>query len=96
MGLFSKLGGGDVSLSPQGALLVAALTMVGADGDIDDDELAIIRRLDGAGNTRDWESALKVWKSKSYNECIDIVAGILNSEQQLATMAHLIDIAMAC
>lgn len=96
MGLFSKLGGGrEISLTPQGGLLLAAITMTAADGDIDDDELAIIRRLDGSGKTDAWDSALKTWKIKSVEECISLAAASMDSEQQLTAIANLIDIAMA-
>ncbi len=96
MGLFDKLGASkEISLTPQGGLLLAAITMVAIDGDVDDDELAIIRRLDGSGKTTDWESALKVWKSKKIEECIYMAAHSMNTEQQHTAIANLIDIAMA-
>lgn len=96
MGLFGKLGGGrDITLSPQGGLLLAAITMVAIDGDVDDDELAIIRRLDGSGQTADWEDAVKAWKIKSIDECVELAASSLNQKQRLIAIANLIDIAMA-
>ena len=96
MGLFSKLGGGDeIALTPQGGLLLAAISMTAIDGNVDDDELAIIRRLDGSGSTADWEAAVKVWKTNSIDECIKLAAKSMNSDQQLIAMANLIDIAMA-
>ena len=96
MGLFGKLSGSqEITLTPQSGLLVAALTMVGIDGDIDDDEVAIIRRLDGRKSTPDWEVALKAWKMKSAEECVELVANTLNEKQQLITIANLVDIAMA-
>jgi uncharacterized tellurite resistance protein B-like protein len=96
MGLFDKLGGNkEISLTPQAGLLLSAITMVAIDGDVDDDELAIIRRLDGSGKTDAWDSAVKVWKMKSVEECIPLAAGSMNSEQRLVTIANLIDIAMA-
>lgn len=96
MGLFSKLGGGgEISLTPQGGLLLAAITMTSIDGDIDDDEIAIIRRLDGSGRTDAWESAVKAWKTKTVEECITLAAASMNGEQQLIAIANLIDIAMA-
>lgn len=96
MSLFGKLGGAkEVSLEPLGALLLAAITMTAADGDIEDDEVAIIRRLDQGEESRQWNEAIKVWKDKTFDECIDIVTRSLNSEQKLSTMANLIDIAMA-
>lgn len=95
MGIFSKLGDNDISLTPQAGLLLAAISMTAIDGDIDDDEIAIIRRLDGSDRTDDWDSAIKVWKIKSIDECILIVANSMNTQQQLVAMANLIDIAMA-
>ncbi len=96
MGLFDKLGGGrEISLTPQAGLLLSAITMVAIDGDVDDDELAIIRRLDGSGRTDAWDSAVRAWKMKSVEECIPLAANSMNSEQRLSAMANLIDIAMA-
>lgn len=69
--------------------------MTAIDGDIDDDEIAIIRRLDGNRQTDAWEAAVKAWKMKSIDECISLAAESMNSEQQLVTIANLIDIAMA-
>ena len=96
MGLFDRLTGHkDIELTPQAGLLVAAISMVAIDGDVDDDELAIIRRLDGSGSTEAWESAVKTFKTKSVNECITLSAGAMNSDQRLVAIANLIDIAMA-
>lgn len=96
MGLFDKLGGKkEISLTPQAGLLLSAITMAAIDGDADDDELAVIRRLDGSGRTDAWDSAVKAWKMKSLEECIQLAAGSMNSEQRLVAIANLIDIAMA-
>ena len=97
MGLFDKLGGGkDIELSSQGALLLSALTMIGIDGDVDDNEIAIIQRMDrGNPIDTDFNNALKIWKTKSIIDCINIVADILDKQEQITAMANLIDIAMA-
>jgi len=96
MGLFDKLGGNKkISLTPQAGLLLSAITMAAIDGDADDDELAVIRRLDGSGRTDAWDSAVKAWKMKSLEECIPLAAGSMNSEQRLVAITNLIDIAMA-
>ncbi len=97
MGLFDKLGGGgEIKLSSQGALLLSALTMIGIDGDIDDDEVAIIQRMDRGNRTSDdWDSAIKAWRKKSISECVDIVTNTLDKQQQITVMANLVDIAMA-
>jgi len=96
MGLFDKLGGNkELSLTPQAGMLLSAITMATIDGDSDDDELAVIRRLDGSGRTDAWDSAVKAWKMKSLEECIALAAGSMNSEQRIVAIANLIDIAMA-
>ena len=97
MGLFDKLGGSkEVELSTQAGLLLSAMTMIGADGEIDDDEVAILQRMDRGNSTADdWNHAHKIWKKKSYVDCIALVAGVLDVEQQKVVLANLIDIAMA-
>jgi uncharacterized tellurite resistance protein B-like protein len=96
MGLFDKLTGQrEIALTPQGGLLLAAITMVGADGHVDDDELAVIRRLDGSGATIAWDAAVKTYRLKSVRECIGLATSAMNREQRLVTMANLVDIAMA-
>ncbi len=96
MGLFDKLiGNTEISLNPQAGLLLSAITMVAIDGDVDDDELAIIRRLDGSRSTDAWEAALKTWKRKTTSECIILASESMNDKQRMVAIANLIDIAMA-
>ena len=96
MGLFGKLGGGgEITLTPQGGLLLAAITMVAIDGAVDDDELAIIQRLDRGGRRSDFDTAFKAWKIKSIEECVMLAADSMNERQRLIAIANLIDIAMA-
>ena len=96
MGLFDKLSGHkEISLSPQAGLLLAAITMVAIHGDVDEDELAVIRRLDGSGTTEALESALKTYRAKSIKECVDLAAAAMSPDQRLVAVANLIDIAMA-
>jgi uncharacterized membrane protein YebE (DUF533 family) len=96
MGLFNKLGGGgEIALTPQGGLLLAAIVMTAIDGDIDDNEIAIIQRLDCSGSSTDWDAAVKAWKTNSIDNCVKLASTTMNSEQQLIAMANLIDIAMA-
>lgn len=96
MGLFDRLAGSkEEPLSPQAGLLLSAITMVAADGDVDDEELAVIRRLDGGKTTDAWEAAVKTWKGRSIEECISLAAHAMNQGQRLVAMANLIDIAMA-
>ena len=96
MGLFDRLRGKqELNLQPRAGLLLAALTMVAIDGDIDDDEVAIIKRIDGGSVTPAWEQAVQAWKLKSPQDCVQLAAGAMNAEQRLCAMANLIDIAMA-
>ena len=97
MGLFDSLRGQrEVALTPRSSMLLACISMVAADGAIDDDELAIIRRIDGSSNTADWDRAVEAWKRVSGpKECVELTAPHLNDEQRRFTMANLIDIAMA-
>ena len=96
MGIFDKLVGNKVSsITPQTGLLLAAITMIAIDGDVDDDELAILRRLDRDSSSGAFEKAFKVWKSQTIEECVRLVVSATNTEQQQTIIANLIDIAMA-
>jgi uncharacterized membrane protein YebE (DUF533 family) len=96
MGLFDRLGGSrEVTLSSKSAILLACVTMVAADGDVDDDELAVIRRIDGTGSTAAWEAAVKVWKQHSASECADYACKFVEPTHVEALLANLTDIAMA-
>jgi len=97
MGLFDKLGrGSEIQLTPHGALLLAVITMIAIDGDIDEDELAILRRIDRNNKSdKDFNDAVKIWKKKTIDECIDIVNSTLNEEQKVTAIANLVDVSMA-
>ena len=97
MGLLDGLRGKrQIALTPRAAMLLASMSMVAADGDIDDDGTAIIRRIDCSENTPDWDKAKEAWKHVSGpNECVDLTSPHLNEEQRRFTIANLIDIAMA-
>lgn len=97
MGLFDKLRGStEINLCPRSAMLLACISMVGADGPIDDDEIAIIYRIDGEQRTRAWDQALDAWRRmRSPADCVELIAARLDSEQRRFTLANLFDIAMA-
>lgn len=94
MGLFDRLANKDEALSPRAAMLLAAITMVAADGSIDDEELHVIRRLDRA-NDGSWDQAVRAWKVGTFDSCIDLATEALDERQRLVTLANLVDIAMA-
>lgn len=82
-------------LTPKSALLLAAITVSQVDGELDDNEVAIINRLDGFTTSEDWDVAIAFWNQSTLNECVSIVAKCLNPKQQRVAIANMIDIAMA-
>lgn len=97
MGLFDGLRRSrEVALTPRAAMLLARISMVAADGDVEESEMDIIRRIDGSGETGDWQRALESWKRiRSSAECVALTAPHLNADQRRFTLANLVDIAMA-
>lgn len=97
MSFFDKLrGASETALTPRAAMLLACISMVGADGDIEDDEIAIINRIDGKQVTPAWDQAVRAWKQVAHpQDCIAMVAPMLDEAQRRFTLANLVDIAMA-
>ncbi len=95
MGIFDKLAGtGEVQLTPKSALALAALTVIGADGVVEDEELEGLRRI-VRGDEDAFSRAYKVYKAKSVGECVPLVSNVLDDRQKAAAIANLLDIAMA-
>jgi len=95
MGLFDKFGGSrEIALTPKSALALAALTVVGADGAIDDEEIDGLRRV-VRGDEDAFRRAFEVYKAKEIDECIELVAAALDDKQKAAAIVNLLDIAMA-
>lgn len=96
MSVFNRLtGGGETTLDSKEAILLACMTMIAADGDVDDDELAILHRIDGPRATPAFENALKAWNKHDFDACISLVAKFIERSHVNPLMANLIDIAMA-
>lgn len=97
MGLFDSLKRRrEVALTPRAASLLACISMIAADGNIEESELDIIRRIDGNAQTADWDTALETWKRvRNASECVELATPHLNNDQRRFTMANLVDIAMA-
>ena len=96
MGLFDKLvSNNSAPLTPQAGLLLSAMTMSSVDGNIEDDERAIVQRLDRSGSDVDWDLAVKTWKENNVQDCISLSCAAMNKEQRITAIANLIDIAMA-
>lgn len=86
---------GSPKLTPKAALLLAAITMTAIDGDLNENEVAIINRLDGFTTSEDWDAAIAVWDETEVNDCIHLISHALDAKQQRVAMANMIDIAMA-
>lgn len=82
-------------LRPKAALLLATITMAAIDGNLNRNEVAIMNRLDGFTTTEDWDAAIAVWNELEVDECIRLIAGLLDAKQQRVAMANMVDIAMA-
>lgn len=82
-------------LSPKAALLLATITITAIDGELNENEVAIMNRLDGFNLSEDWDLAISVWNDLSIDECIPLIAQTLDAKQQRVAMANMVDIAMA-
>lgn len=95
MGLFDKLAETSrIQLSPMGALLLSALTLIGIDGAIEDEEISSLKQL-ARGDADSLKQALQVYKELSVLDCIKLVSNILNEKQKNTVLANLFDLAMA-
>ena len=84
-----------INLTPKAALLLATITITAIDGDLDENEVAIINRLDGSTTSDAWDEAIAVWNDNHVDECITLIAQALNPRQQRMAIANMVDIAMA-
>lgn len=95
MGLFDKLLGKEAKLTPKSAFALAAMTLIAADGQIDEEEILSLRRL-VKGDTDSIKTAQKVWQgTPSLKELLPLIAAALDSRQREVVIANLIDLAMA-
>ena len=83
------------NLTPKAALLLATITITAIDGDLDENEVAIINRLDGSTTSEAWDEAIAVWNDNHVDECITLIAAALDPRQQRMAIANMVDIAMA-
>ena len=94
MGLFDALKGKPATLNPKSALVLSALTVIAADGVIDESEMADLAKI-VRGDRKSIDTALQVLKANQFPGVIDMVAAVLDEKQRIATLAILCDIAMA-
>ncbi len=95
MGIFDKLTGSTkVQFTPKLALTTAAITVIAADGVLDDQEIFDLNRIVHGDRTA-IDSAVNVVRGTKLPEVIDLVAGALNEKQRFTAMAILLDLAMS-
>jgi uncharacterized tellurite resistance protein B-like protein len=94
MGIFDKLTGTkDVEITPKSAVALAAMTIIGADGVIEEDELATLSRI-VRGDQDSFNRAFKLYKDLTIEKSVSLISSILDQEQKMALIAILLDIAM--
>jgi uncharacterized tellurite resistance protein B-like protein len=94
MGIFDKLTGKPATLTPKSALVLSAITVIAADGAIDEAELNDLAKI-VRGDKKSIDTAMQVMKENPFPGVIDLVVKALDEKQKLATLAILCDIAMS-
>lgn len=94
MGIFDKLTGKPATLTPKSALVVSAITVIAADGAIDEAELNDLAKI-VRGDKKSIDTAMQVMKENPFPGVVDLVAKALDEKQKLAALAILCDIAMS-
>jgi len=94
MGIFDKLTGKSATLTPKSALVLSAITVIAADGVIDEAEINDLAKI-VRGDKKSIDTAMQVMKANGFPAAIDMVAAVLDEKQKLATLAILCDLAMA-
>jgi len=94
MGIFDKLTGKSATLNPKSALVLSAITVIAADGVVDEAELSDLAKI-VRGDRKSIDTAIQVMKANPFPGVIDLIAATLDEKQRIATLAILCDIAMA-
>jgi uncharacterized tellurite resistance protein B-like protein len=94
MGIFDKLTGKPATLNPKSALVLSAITVIAADGVIDEAEINDLAKI-VRGDRKSIDTAMQVLKATPFPAVIDLVANILDEKQKIATLAILCDLAMS-
>jgi uncharacterized tellurite resistance protein B-like protein len=95
MGIFDRLTGSKpVTLTPKSALVLSAITVIAADGVIDEAELNDLAKI-VRGDRTSINTAMEVLKANKFPGVIDMVAATLDEKQKIATLAILCDLAMS-
>jgi len=94
MGIFDKLTGKPATLTPKSALVLSAITVIAADGAVDEAELSDLSKI-VRGDRKSIDTAMQVMKENPFPGVIDLVVKALDEKQKLATLAILCEIAMS-
>ncbi len=94
MGIFDKLTGKTATLTPKSALVLSAITVIAADGVLDEAELNDLAKI-VRGDRKSIDVALQVMRANKFPNVIDLVAAVLDEKQRLTTLVVLCDLAMA-
>jgi uncharacterized tellurite resistance protein B-like protein len=94
MGIFDRLTGKPATLTPKSALVLSAITVIAADGVIDEAELNDLAKI-VRGDRKSIDTAMEILRANKFPGVIDMVAAVLDEKQKIATLAILCDIAMA-
>ncbi|NTV00807.1 MAG: hypothetical protein HGA55_06780 [Methanoregulaceae archaeon] len=95
MGIFDKLTGSkNAELTPKSALVVSAITVIASDGVLDEQELYDLQKI-VRGDKAAIDTAIKVMQGNQLPEIISLVTASMDERQRMATLAILLDLAMA-
>ena len=94
MGILDRLTGKSATLTPKSALVLSAITIIAADGRIDEAELNDLAKI-VRGDRKSIDIAMEVLRVNKFPAVIDLVAAMLDEKRKLATLAILCDLAMA-
>jgi len=90
----NETGKEEIPLTPKSALFLAALSVIAADGVIENAETADLEKI-VKGDQTNFDLAYKTFRSNSYEECVNLVSDCLNEKQKPALIAILLDLVMA-
>lgn len=94
MGIFDKLTGSKPELTPKSALVASAITIIAADGVIEEQELFDLQKI-VRGDKKSVDTAIKAIQGSQIPEIVDQIAAALNEKQRMTAMAILLDLAMS-
>ena len=90
MGLFDMFKSDRPKLQPRVALAVGVLYMMAADGQIEEEELGQLRAIVG-GDRALLDTAVKYWRSASFDEFLQSAPAVLDTNQRLCLLVNACD-----